>query len=77
MDKVIISDTSCLISLSKIELLNILRDLYGEIIITQEVKEEYGDNLPAWITVLKAKNTAKQNDIARNSDKGPKDSQIP
>ncbi len=39
MGKIIISDTSCLIALSNIGLLNILKDLYGEVIITTEVKK--------------------------------------
>jgi predicted nucleic acid-binding protein len=39
MHKIIISDTSCLIALSNINLLNILKDLYQEIIITKEVHE--------------------------------------
>ena len=70
MDKIIISDTSCLIALSKIGLLNLLKDLYEEIIITQEVKEEFGNKLPDWIIILKVKNIAKQADIAKKLDKG-------
>ncbi len=31
MDKIIISDTSCLIALTKIEKLDLLRDLYQDI----------------------------------------------
>ena len=70
MDKIIISDTSCLIALSNIGLLNLLKDLYEEIIITQEVKEEFGNKLPDWIIILKVKNKAKQADIAKKLDKG-------
>ncbi|MBN2259492.1 MAG: hypothetical protein JW702_03055 [Clostridiales bacterium] len=35
MNRIIISDTSCLIALSNIELLDILKELYEEIIITR------------------------------------------
>ena len=56
MNKIIISYTSCLIALSNIKLLSILKDLYQEIIITQEVKDEFGENLPDWIKVLRVKN---------------------
>jgi len=42
MDKVIISDTSCLIALDNSKLLDILKNLYGEIQITKEVKEKFG-----------------------------------
>jgi len=51
LDKVIISDTSCLIGLTNIGQINILREMYGSIIITPEVMEEYGVPLPEWISV--------------------------
>lgn len=51
MDKIIISDTSCLIALQNIGLLNLLKDLYQEIFITKEVKDEFGKDLPDWIIV--------------------------
>ena len=51
MDKIIIADTSCLIVLSNIGLLTILNDLYHEILITPEVKDEFKDILPDWIIV--------------------------
>jgi predicted nucleic acid-binding protein len=43
MFRVIIADTSCLIILCNIELLNILHDLLDEIIITPQVREEFSD----------------------------------
>ena len=52
MDKTIISDTSCLIALSKIDKLDLLKDLYSEIIITKEVYLEFGDSLPDCILFL-------------------------
>ena len=48
---VVIADTSCLISLSRIEALAVLKDLYSEIYITREIANEYGEDLPEWITV--------------------------
>src|SRR4030042_5640115 len=70
MDKIIISDTSCLIALSNIELLDILKDLYKEIIITKEVQDEFGKKLPEWIIVLEVKDKQKQSEIEKNLDKG-------
>ena len=70
MDKIIISDTSCLIALQNIGLLNILRDLYQEIIITQEVKNEFGLKLPDWFVVVEVKNKDKQYEIEEKLDKG-------
>jgi predicted nucleic acid-binding protein len=51
VNKIIISDTSCLIALSNIGQLSILKDLFKEIIITEEVKDEFGDKLPIWIKI--------------------------
>lgn len=42
MQAVIISDTSCLILLDKIQELDLLKKLYGQIITTQTVAEEFG-----------------------------------
>jgi predicted nucleic acid-binding protein len=70
MSRIIISDTSCLIALQKIELLDILRKLYGEILITEEVKNEYGRTLPDWVIITKVKNTIKQSELEGKLDKG-------
>lgn len=70
MDKVIISDTSCLIALSKIDKLDILRKLYQEVIITREVQNEFGDSLPAQIIISEVKNKKKQIEIETRLDKG-------
>jgi predicted nucleic acid-binding protein len=70
MDKIIISDTSCLIALGNIERLHILKDLFGEVLITPEVNEEFGNHLPNWITVLRVKDKIKQSEIEEKLDKG-------
>jgi len=70
MNRIIISDTSCLIALSNIELLDILKELYDEIIITKEVQDEFGKKLPDWIIRLEVKDKQKQSEIERNLDKG-------
>ena len=51
MHKNVISNTSCLIILSNTGRLDLLRDIYGTILITDEVADEYGDSLPEWIVV--------------------------
>ncbi|MBP7315765.1 MAG: DUF3368 domain-containing protein [Chitinophagaceae bacterium] len=70
MDKIIISDTSCLIALSKINQLAILRNLYSQIIITKEVFAEYGSPLPDWIMIFEVKNTQKRAELEEKLDKG-------
>lgn len=56
MQKIIISDTSCLILFNKIQQLDLLHNLFGEIIITPEIETEYLLHLPSWIKVQKHRN---------------------
>lgn len=51
MPKFVISDTSTLILFHKIDEFNLLEKVYGEIITTQEIAEEFGEDLPDWIKV--------------------------
>ncbi len=50
-DTIIISDTSCLILLSKINSLDLLCAMGGEVVVTPAIKAEFGNDLPAWISV--------------------------
>ncbi|TGM71711.1 DUF3368 domain-containing protein [Leptospira meyeri] len=51
----VISNTSCLILLSKIQQFGILKSLYNSIIITDTVKTEFGENIPDFIKVKNPK----------------------
>lgn len=51
--QVIITDTSILIVLHKIGELELLKRVYGEIITTSIIAEEFGEDLPAWIKIEK------------------------
>ncbi|MCC6281629.1 MAG: DUF3368 domain-containing protein [Saprospiraceae bacterium] len=51
MEKIIISDTTCLILLSKLGVLDLLRSLFSTVTITPEVGREFGEELPDWILV--------------------------
>lgn len=70
MHKVIVADTSCLIILHNIGLFNILHDLFGEIIITPQVREEFNENLPDWIKVIEAKDKSLMLSLSISLDKG-------
>ena len=70
MQKVIISDTSCLILLEKIGELNLLHEIFGEILITQEVADEYGLTPPKWISIQNPINQNYQKILETNVDKG-------
>ena len=51
MSQIVLADTSCLILLRKIEELHLLHLLFNEIIITQEVANEYRYDLPKWVCI--------------------------
>ena len=70
MPKVIISDTSCLIILTKIGELDLLRQLYKTVAITQDILLEYGEHLPDWIEVQQAKDHYRQQLLEMQIDKG-------
>lgn len=70
MSRIIISDTSCLIALAKIGELDLLKDLFHEIIITKSVDEEYGEPLPDWILITDVKNRSKQIELEKRLDRG-------
>lgn len=55
MQATIISDTSCLIVLYKVQQLELLRLLFTEIITTQTVAAEFGEPLPKWISIQEPK----------------------
>jgi predicted nucleic acid-binding protein len=51
----IISNTSCLILLDNIDALDILGALYKNILLTEEVAQEFGKPLASWMSVLAVK----------------------
>ena len=52
----VIVDTSCLITLDRIERLDILKSVFGEIAITEEIKKEFGHPLPDWVKIVPVRN---------------------
>ena len=56
----IIVDTSCLIILSKIKELPLLKLLYGEVLITDTIAKEFDEPLPDWIIVYPIKLNEKE-----------------
>ena len=70
MQKVIISDTSCLILLEKIGELELLNKLFGNIITTPEVANEFGLPLPSWVEIKKVADENYQAIIEASVDKG-------
>jgi predicted nucleic acid-binding protein len=70
MQVTIISDTSCLILLDEIDELHLLRKLFGQVIITQIVAAEYGNELPDWVIVQNPADRKNQLVLETTLDKG-------
>ncbi len=70
MQKVIISDTSCLITLSKIGALDLLQKLFGSVTVTPEVLSEFEESLPDWINVKEPSNRNYQRILQTTLDLG-------
>lgn len=70
MPPVIIADTSCLILLEKIGALELLPQLFGRIIVTDIVAEEYGLPLPEWVAVQAARDARQLQVLALTLDRG-------
>lgn len=70
MPKIIISDTSILILLNKIGELEILNKVYGKILTTPEVVEEFGESLPLWIEIRKVSDKKYQKLLETQVDSG-------
>ncbi len=68
--KIIISDTSCLILLDKIEQIDLLKSLSKQVYITEEIKKEFGRELPDWIQIKSPSNKKYQKLIEIDLDKG-------
>ena len=70
MQATIISDTSCLILLDKIDALQLLRKLYITVIVTQVVAEEFNKQLLEWIAVQNPKDVKNEQLLLASLDKG-------
>ncbi|NDP28505.1 MAG: DUF3368 domain-containing protein [Flavobacterium sp.] len=70
MHKIVISDTSTLIIFHKINELNLLKQVYGELITTPEIADEFGEKLPNWITVQSVNDKKYQIFLETQVDRG-------
>jgi hypothetical protein len=70
MPKAIISDTSCFIILTNIGELELLHKVYGQIITTPEIAEEFGETIPEWVEILSATDKFRQQILEMQIDKG-------
>ncbi|GEP52823.1 DUF3368 domain-containing protein [Flavobacterium noncentrifugens] len=68
--KTIISDTSCFIILSNIGEFDILQKLFGEIITTSIIAEEFGETLPDWVKIQNVSDKLKMQILELQIDRG-------
>ncbi len=69
-ETIVIADASCLISLSNINRLELLKDVFSHVIITPEVNREFGEQLPAWIVIETVTDRQKQVLLELEVDEG-------
>ncbi len=70
MQRIIIADTSCLILLHKIGELELLNKLFGKVTVTQEIADEFNQELPDWFEVKQPINKTYQKILEASLDKG-------
>ncbi|WP_138483684.1 DUF3368 domain-containing protein [Dyadobacter bucti] len=70
LESLVIADTSCLILLSKVDELDILRANYRRILITPEIAEEFNQDIPDWIEVVETKDKQLQRLLEDSLDLG-------
>lgn len=68
--KTIISDTSCFIILSNIGEFDLLQKLFGEIITTSIIQEEFGEILPSWVKIQNVSDKLKMQILELQIDRG-------
>jgi predicted nucleic acid-binding protein len=70
LNTIVITDTSCLIALTKINVLHLLPKLCKHVIITEEIYAEFNEPLPEWIEVKQVNNKKYQQLLESTLDKG-------
>ncbi len=70
MQRIIVSDTSCLILLDKIGQLGLLKSIFGKITVTKEISEEFNKDLPDFIEVQYPKDKNYQRILENSLDAG-------
>ena len=70
MHKIVISDTSTLILLHKINEFDLLEKVYGQLTTTPEIANEFGEKLPNWITIQSVKDKKYQKFLETQIDLG-------
>ncbi|MDR3285992.1 MAG: DUF3368 domain-containing protein [Prevotellaceae bacterium] len=69
-ETVVITDTSCLIVLTKLNVIDVLQKMYSNIIVTTDIAKEFGEPLPDWVKIMAVSNNKYQQILELTLDKG-------
>ncbi len=69
-NRIIIADSSCLIALSNIGELDLLKKVYTEISITPEIVAEFGETIPEWMNIETVSDNTKIELLELELDRG-------
>jgi len=70
MPEIVISDTSCLILLQKIDHLSLLSKIYSKVIVTPIIASEFGKDLPDFIEIRTPKDQFAFKTLSQLVDQG-------
>lgn len=70
MSRVVVSDTSCFIAFDRINQIEILHEVFGTVLTTPDVQQEFGKILPPWVTIREATNRVRLLELEAILDKG-------
>jgi predicted nucleic acid-binding protein len=70
MLKTVIADSSCFIILSNIGELTLLSKVFGQVVTTIEVSEEFGEPLPDWVEIKASSDKYRKQILEMQVDKG-------
>ena len=68
MQKIIIADASCLITLGKIGQMEILKALFNSVTVTSVIAQEFGQSLPDFIEIVNPSQEIVQKRLLLNID---------
>ena len=67
---IIITDTSCFITLDKIGAFDVLRKAFKNIVTTPEIQQEFGSELPSWVEIRSVQDFTLQEAFKETVDAG-------
>jgi predicted nucleic acid-binding protein len=70
MQRVIITDTSCIIQLDLVGELELLNKIYSNVTVTPEIAGEYDKPLPSWFEIVEPQNRKYQQILENSLDRG-------